>query len=418
MSPPRQEAPPEAPQPAPLQPVEEAQPEAPQPSPPQPQALRRRGKAPPSAFFQFSETLPGTVAFRQAKFQQMFEEEKESEKAFAKASVLPKIHNAAGVYEAMRKQFQLEQFSKWKVKADDAADLQTRENLHDLRLKCRMLFSKLGFGEKVELIDRILAKGHLLDEDQKTLSPELLEDLTSRKAWLLAEELRDGLQNNTRYFCKSKTLLCTWNPKCLLLRKGLAPGYTVENGIQDARNDATAQTAWDAFCLHVQNMSKYLRAEDWTAAAEISTQTLTEQRELRVHLQAAFTSKKLPMICTQTHAKVGFSFAHAPCIGNTSEIAGITFGKAYQGGIATKGKKFTTRKDQQPNVCHYYLQCEAKIGSVWTSSSTKPFMGYAVKPAWISSWLQAAFATHSKDIVRSCAMFVHYFHFGMYLTVP
>ena len=121
-----------------------------------------------------------------------------------------------------------------------------------------------------------------------------------------------------------------------------------------------------------------LKCVQWAASAELCADTFVKERVLRIHLHASWRCKIVMVVRTAKTLIFEGLVPHydGPNIGGVS-LQGV------QESLGAKKENETGRTGAQ-NAAFYYLQCEAKIGSIFRQGTKEPFLGYPCKAAWIT----------------------------------
>ena len=313
--------------------------------------------------------------FRDAVRREILEE---AEKASAADPPLPRVVDPKQTYEHMRQQFQREYYEKKKAQVPGFES--DAETVRSLRVKVRLLFSKLTFPERAALARRAATQG--------SLSEDARRDLENRA--ILLEAQHEGKVLDKKVWLHARTALLTYISANASSLNYMCPAEitTVEGAVRYLQRMTSLKAFFGEFVGWVEKTGEErLKSLQWAASVELCVDTFKKDRVLRVHLHAAWRSDR-EMWVTSPKA---LAFKGMIPTYTGSNIGGVSV-RGSQDHLGAKGDNKTGRTGAQ-NAAFYYLQCEAKIGSVFRQGSNEPFVGYPIKAAWITTWVQVCFST-------------------------
>ena len=313
--------------------------------------------------------------FREAMRREILEE---AEKSSAADPPLPRVVDSAQTYERMRQQFQKEYYEKKKAQVPGIES--DPETVRSLRVKVRVLFSKLNIPERIALARRAATDGSLTENARR--------DLLNRAILLEAQQESQSLDR--KHWLHARTALLTYISATEPSLNYTCPAHitTVEAAVQYLQGMTSLKAYFGEFVGWVEKKGEErLKSTQWAASVELCVDTFKKDRYLRVHLHAAWRSDRQ----MEVNKPIALAFKGLVPKYFGPNLAGVSI-QGAQEALGSKGANKTGRAGGQ-NAAFYYLQCEAKIGSVFRQGSKEPFVGYTIKAAWITIWLQVRFST-------------------------
>ena len=306
-----------------------------------------------------SDGLPSAVAFAAAL----------AEAAHVNAEAqqpVPKVQDYASTMEAVRRQHCSEVLAK-------AKQLNPEATVRTLRAKMRLEFSHLTAKQKEALCRRT----------HENCPDDLKEDVLAR-AELFKLEAEEGKAQYARgpAWLNSRSFLLTWQHRSWVWKREGGFG-TLAEAVQFLREDSRANAIWDKFQTEQAKTLTKLRLEALTLAAEINVESFEAcgRTEVKLHFHAFGHTVQGKLRYDRPEGAGHIFWGVRP---NNNAIPGIVF----------RGERDTGKKDKSSDKAiqwagHYYLVCEAKLGTVFTWSSKRVFKDYRVKPQWLTAWLSA-----------------------------
>ena len=323
-------------------------------------------------------TLPSGA--RQKAFQEGLRCER-VEEALAEALQsrdLPKVVNAAEVYDNMRKCFFKEYFDRKKALSTSGDP----ETVRELRNKARLRFAALGLQERITLAQKAAAS------TQCDFTAAQRTDLENKAVLLgaLAEARASDLDTK---FLRGKGAVLTYVSRRKMQFTAPEGVRSVEETVNWLRQRPPMVALWARFRTFAAKVSEEkLLVSQWSIAAELCTVTLAEEGKVQVHLHLGVT-KGGGELYYKTAEAAGVIFEGLVPHSNSRSIPGVSLQGGNRGSQNRLGAKKLALQVTALNAVHYYLQCEEKLGSICRDGSKEPFKQYPVKASWISAWVQA-----------------------------
>ena len=331
-------------------------------------ALKRKRE--PTSAYEHSSQWPCTALFSSAVQQERVEE---AHRQTLLQAPLPRVLNPQQVYDDMRTQYFKEYFARKRERAQYDQD-----SVREMRAKARLVFSKLTVSERVSLARRA--------SQEPGVEKERALDLENKALCLQAQqEVRDA--GSAKFFVHAKGMINTYQSTKHLLFEMPEGVASVDDAVAYLMKKPELVALFNRFCAHVSGVAQSkLQATQWSASAELCTETFVERHVLRVHLHAGYHRSGSEWKWSTAKA-AGLEFEGMLPHNNTAKIVpGVSFG----GKQCSSFRKKNTRADANFMAIHYYIQCENKVGTLLRQGSKQPFTGYGVKGAWITSWTQVA----------------------------
>ena len=324
-------------------------------------ALKR--KAPPTDEWKNSSEWASTQSLKQALAQQFSQD---AQIALEAKVVVPIVGDPSRVYETVRK-LHLQQCLEREKKTNPDA------TVRELRGKVRTAFARLTKKARADLC--------LLGADQEKDADHKL-DLTNRAKLLhLQIESETGEVAAKRKWLCSKSFLLTLHDDEWSFTRG-EPFVDLEEAVEWLRKNEKANNAWQQWVKHWGETAKFLGLVACTSAAEVCTETFSQCKgaSVKMHLHVFGHAKNKMHHYSPQSARCVFQRK----IPWSNCVPGINFRD-----FSRAGMKEAESDNKNVWAGHYYLSCQAKLGSVFVQSTHRAFKGYAVQPQWVTKWVQA-----------------------------
>ena len=160
-------------------------------------------------------------------------------------------------------------------------------------------------------------------------------------------------------------------------------GSGLEAELPMLRVPEKVNNVWQQWVKHWGETAKFLGLVACTSAAEICTETFSQCKgaSVKMHLHVFGHAKNKMHHYSPQSARCVFQRK----IPWSNCVPGINFRDFSRAGTGKEAES------DNKNVWagHYYLSCQAKLGSVFVQSTHRAFKGYAVQPQWVTKWVQA-----------------------------
>jgi len=336
-------------------------------------AMKRKG--PPPLHYKDSHRFEST----QSLAQYILHKELATPPAMPDIDELPeltRIVDSKRIYDTMRIQFETEFMNK--KRARDITLDEMGEAARTLRMQARIALKRLGDNPRIQLIDRCLQS-----DAGSSFSRDLITDLKMKQAHLKAQ-IDVSKRPKERFFVRNKNVILTYHSDSLIV-PNMRSNMTMAEVVREVQCLTTYFEIWNEFRNTIHDAAEHMPFPvEWSAAMEVCTQTYANEHYVRLHFHAGLTA--FQVIVFRSPAESGFMFKNMVPKAHTNGVPGVSF--ASSGGHSGSSK--SSGRHGGHSAVHYYLQCEAKIGSVFRDGSKKPFSGYMVRPAWITGWLQVS----------------------------